>query len=1498
MLTRVLKYLSICNIVYCSILIAQTSRDEVVQILYPADGEVINNDTVDVIFNVADFFQLGGEASDDGYIVVSLDGTDVTTVTSGVTFALTGLLDGEYFLKLEAVDPSGESFSPEASDTVTFSINWQEDFCPPAGLEVSSTTSYGSLVLNWEEPSGGGSFSEDFTETFDTELPDDWTVINSGTAPDYSWNWTQPTGTQSIDGTSYMRVDSDAAGSANDFLDEELITPVLNTQGSSELYLVFDHYYWHLGFSQADVDVWDGDDWVTVASFTVTSGTWSVPDQQVLDLSDYANSELQVRFHYIDGGSWAWYWALDNVVISATAPGERSVYTYTLTEFGWDMNTLSKEKLVEKYPANEGPYSIVDESTIVEHIVNSRDEIPTCGNLQGYDVYKDGSVIAAGVDTNYYFDENVTMGTTYCYTVKAIYLSEAGSTVYSDTSNQACGVPESYNPPPPTYLSAIEGDEEVTLSWAAPGLVFTEGDVIQNPFFIDAIPFNAVGSTVGFNDDYDEACPYTGSTSPDVVYSFTPSSSMTVDISLCDSLSAYDTKVYVYDAGLNAIDCNDDACANPTQTFLSLITGLELVGGNTYFVVVDGYGGGSGNYELWVEESTGRINYQPSTGTKDTGRDLTGSEITPLDDYIAGINQTLDFNFHIASPDAEYADGFILTFPEGWVITGGTIMEMEASDVSGNIITFGDPYAASGFGPFFPGDYPFEVTLSAPADGGDVTVDYFIGGDGYGDEPHSIEGSFILDENIFEAGDLMGYNVYVDGILDNTGIIGLTNYTVYGLTNNTTYAMGVTAVYFMGENETSESEAITITATPTYLFGDITGVVTDPNGAALDSVIVSSGDVSDTTGTDGAYTLWNLTTGVKAVTARRSGFYTSTLDVDVLAQAESTVQDFVLSPDMPRPVGLSAVAGDELVHLSWNTPGGMELYELFYDDGVHESSITGGTDQIELAVFFNPNVSGEVVQGRIMFTDIDGWGYTSDPVEIRVYTTSQTEPPVLVYTGEELMEVSELDVWLDYEFPAPIPVDEEGFLLGFRFTTGAGPGIARDETGYVLDHSYVNFGDNVWQETGYIGFPGNFMIRAVAALDGEPEGTQERHLTVLSGGNQISAIIDHENTGGFEYSEENITVQPRVLAGNRTREDVLDEYKVYGLDSLENETLVATTTDTFTTIAVSSNYQEYCYHVRAVWTTEDYGVLESRTSNQACTIPYTLGDADFDSDADITDVLAVVDFILEEVIPSDDQVRNVDVNMDEAINIADVVMIVDIILGGTARHAGFDADEIAYVDLLTDYDNSQLKLDIEYSGPVRGLQFELSYDPEMVILEAPSLMEIQENVILSYVVKEPGILKVIAADIDGGAIERSENTILNIPMEFRGQARDVSQVSMDEIALAGANGDLVNYVARTSHSEVNMIPASFALHQNYPNPFNPKTEIRFDLPEEGMVELAIYNLMGQKIRTLTSNHMTPGYHAIVWDGTNDIGSQVATGMYFYSLSSRAFHSTKKMLYLK
>ncbi|SVB05009.1 uncharacterized protein METZ01_LOCUS157863, partial [marine metagenome] len=319
-----------------------------------------------------------------------------------------------------------------------------QDLCPLDGISVTGGDE--ENIIYWGD-------WQDFTETFDTELPDDWTVINSGTAPDYSWNWTQPTGTQSIDGTPYMRVDSDAAGTLNDFLDEELITPVINSEGMSGLYLVFDHYYNNISIDQAYVDVWDGDDWVTVASFTADIGAWNAPDQQVLDLSDYANSELQVRFHYIDNGVWAWYWAIDNVVISATSPGERSVYTYTLTEFGWDMNTLSKEELIEKYPASGGPYSIVDESSIEEHIVNTRDIPEECGTFSIYRVYDatDNSIIGETTELSY-THASLTNGQEYCYYVTVVY--DEGESEGTDTE---CGTPASPVPEATISLDNVFG---------------------------------------------------------------------------------------------------------------------------------------------------------------------------------------------------------------------------------------------------------------------------------------------------------------------------------------------------------------------------------------------------------------------------------------------------------------------------------------------------------------------------------------------------------------------------------------------------------------------------------------------------------------------------------------------------------------------------------------------------------------------------------------------------------------------------------------------------------------------------------------------------------------------------------------------------------------------------------------------------------------------------------------------------------------------------------
>jgi len=99
-----------------------------------------------------------------------------------------------------------------------------------------------------------------------------------------------------------------------------------------------------------------------------------------------------------------------------------------------------------------------------------------------------------------------------------------------------------------------------------------------------------------------------------------------------------------------------------------------------------------------------------------------------------------------------------------------------------------------------------------------------------------------------------------------------------------------------------------------------------------------------------------------------------------------------------------------------------------------------------------------------------------------------------------------------------------------------------------------------------------------------------------------------------------------------------------------------------------------------------------------------------------------------------------------------------------------------------------------------------------------------------------------------------------------------------------------------------LLPESFQLHQNYPNPFNPTTTIRFDIPavREGMVrvQLVIFNTLGKQVRSLYQGSLQPGSYTLVWDGRDDAGNAVASGLYFYSIRTDNYFSVKKMMLLK
>jgi predicted CXXCH cytochrome family protein len=100
------------------------------------------------------------------------------------------------------------------------------------------------------------------------------------------------------------------------------------------------------------------------------------------------------------------------------------------------------------------------------------------------------------------------------------------------------------------------------------------------------------------------------------------------------------------------------------------------------------------------------------------------------------------------------------------------------------------------------------------------------------------------------------------------------------------------------------------------------------------------------------------------------------------------------------------------------------------------------------------------------------------------------------------------------------------------------------------------------------------------------------------------------------------------------------------------------------------------------------------------------------------------------------------------------------------------------------------------------------------------------------------------------------------------------------------------------HDQEGSVPSVFALFQNYPNPFNPVTQIKFSIPKRAKVEISVYNILGQKVTTLLNEELEAGNYTSTWNGKDDKGYDVSSGIYFYKLNSSEFSATKKMLLVR
>jgi len=133
--------------------------------------------------------------------------------------------------------------------------------------------------------------------------------------------------------------------------------------------------------------------------------------------------------------------------------------------------------------------------------------------------------------------------------------------------------------------------------------------------------------------------------------------------------------------------------------------------------------------------------------------------------------------------------------------------------------------------------------------------------------------------------------------------------------------------------------------------------------------------------------------------------------------------------------------------------------------------------------------------------------------------------------------------------------------------------------------------------------------------------------------------------------------------------------------------------------------------------------------------------------------------------------------------------------------------------------------------------------------------------------------------------------------------RATSQMTFKSFTAALYNPRWFIQGGSVTNAESVEIPTSFRLSDNYPNPFNPSTKIEYDVPARSHVQLAVYDVLGQLVRTIVNADHSSGHYTVAWDGTNETGRQVATGMYIYRLeaadgSGSATVVSKKMMFLK
>jgi hypothetical protein len=296
-----------------------------------------------------------------------------------------------------------------------------------------------------------------------------------------------------------------------------------------------------------------------------------------------------------------------------------------------------------------------------------------------------------------------------------------------------------------------------------------------------------------------------------------------------------------------------------------------------------------------------------------------------------------------------------------------------------------------------------------------------------------------------------------------------------------------------------------------------------------------------------------------------------------------------------------------------------------------------------------------------------------------------------------------------------------------------------------------------------------------------------------------------------------------------------------------------------------------------------------------------LGDANGDGRANIADLTTTIDKVLERIELSDANFTRADVDTNNVINTRDAGIILGGLLDGKWDSVAFAPEKTiqsagSHYEAKFELTRNGLRFNLENDAPVKGIQFALRFSSATTI-DRPDVVFRRSKHMKIPMQPMGNLLRVVLYNDDNTPIDTGSTSL------FRLATNNLTLSDFDIVyVIVSTEANEGVYIPFSKVDGSNKYPDSYALLQNFPNPFNNQTTIRFQVPDVpgrfAPVLLQIFSVDGERIRTLVKGDFEAGTYDYLWDGTNDNGQVVSSGMYLYRLWTRDLMLVKKLMFIK